>query len=68
MTACRLCLFLRIFLPSAAGLILLIGLSPDIVTPFGAITPTPMTIAMIVPLVGVPGFILKYWWWRKARG
>ena len=67
MTACRLCLFLRVFLPSAAALIFLIGFMPDIATPFGAITPTPMTIALIVPIVGVPGFFVKFWMWRKTR-
>ena len=67
MTSCRLCMMLRVFLPLAAGLIIVIGFMPEIATPFGPLVPTPMTIAMIVPLVGIPGFIVKYVIWRKNR-
>ncbi len=68
MTTCRLCMMLRFFLLFAAlilGAMIWFALSKD--APVTAHLPGPMAFAMIVPIIGIPGFIVKYRRWRREQ-
>jgi hypothetical protein len=67
MTSCAFCNLIRLFLFMAAGLMFMMAAFPDALQPLLSKIPGPMAVALIVPAIGVPGFIIKYRRWKNDQ-
>ena len=65
-TTCRRCTFIRFFLMAAVTLMIGIYFFPDVSSRYGRAMPDPLMISLIVPVVGVPMFIVKYLRYRMT--
>ena len=67
MSGCLFCTLIRLFLVTAAALIFMMAMFPDVLTPLLSKIPGPMAVALIVPAIGIPGFIFRYRRWKKDQ-
>lgn len=64
-SGCRTCAFMRIYLIVAFALIFMIGFVPSVAETLLGRLPTPMELGLVVPLVGIPAFVLRYLMWKN---
>lgn len=63
--SCRKCRSIRLFLVTAGALLGMMLVAPDHFALMGQRLPSPMAIAAIIPLIGIPVFFVKYLIWRS---
>jgi hypothetical protein len=64
--ACSRCRFVRGFLMLAAPLVALMALWPDAGQLLAPHLPPPLVFGMVVPMVGVPMFVIRLVRWHRA--
>lgn len=65
-TTCQRCRFIRGFLMLAAPLVALMALWPAAGAPLAGHLPPPMVFGMMVPILGLPVFLVRLVRWHRA--
>lgn len=64
-TGCRTCAFMRMYLIVAFALIFMIGFVPSVAETLLGRLPTPFELALLVPVLGIPAFVVRYVLWKR---
>lgn len=64
--SCQRCLRIRAFLFLAAPLIALMAFLPEAGVPLAGKLPPPIVFGMMIPMVGLPVFVVRLVRWHRA--